>query len=95
MKSLAGILAKLFDSFAKGFLGKALTGAGLTLASTAAITTLVNNYIAKLQTDVYSMPADLLMILGLSKVDYAMSIVFSAVVSRAVMNGAGVFVKRK
>lgn len=95
MKGLAAIFAKLFDSFAKGLLGKVLTGAGLTLASTVAMTTLINTYVARLQSDVYSMPADLLMILGLSKVDYAISVVLSAVVSRAFMNGAGIFIKQK
>lgn len=95
MKGLAAIFAKLFDSFAKGFLGKALVGAGLTLASTATITTLINSYVSKLQSDVYSMPADLLMILGLSKVDYAISVVLSAVVSRVFMNSLGIFIKQK
>lgn len=95
MKSLASLLSKVLDSFASGMLGKILAGAGLTLASTTAMTTLINSYIAKLQSDVYSMPADLLMILGLSKVDYAISVVLSAVASRALLNASGLFIKKK
>lgn len=95
MTSLITLLSKLLDSASKGFLANVLVGAGLTLSSTLVVTGLVDQYIKTIQSDVYSLPQSLLMILGLSKIDYALSVVLSAVVARAAMNASGVFVKKK
>ncbi len=95
MKGLAGLIAKILDSRESGFLRNILTGAGLTFGSTIVVTSAVKSYIAKIQGDVYSLPSELLMLMGLSNIDYAFSVVLSAVVARATMNSAGVFLKTK
>lgn len=92
---LSSLLSKVLDSQQSGLLKKVLTGAGLTFGSTAVVTTLVNQYIARISTQTNSLPHELIMILGLSKMDYALSVVLSAVTARALMNSSGVFLKKK
>lgn len=86
---LSSILSKTVDSASSGFLKKALTGAGLGLASTAGVTVLVNSYIDNLRTSTGGLSAELLAILHLSALDYALSIILSAVVTRIALNSAG------
>lgn len=94
MKGLAGLIQKILDSRESGFLRNILTGAGLTLGSTVVVTSTIKTYIAKIQTDVYSLPSDMLVLMSLSNMDYAFSVVLSAVVARATMNSMGLFLKR-
>lgn len=94
MKGFAGFLAKILESRESGLLKNVLMGAGLTFGSTIFITTTIQSYIAKIQGDAYSMPAEMLMLMGLSNVDYGLSVILSAVVARATMNASGVFLKR-
>ena len=56
---LSSILSKTVDSASSGFLKKALTGAGLGLASTAGVTVLVNSYIANLRTSTGGLSSEL------------------------------------
>lgn len=95
MKGLIGLLQKLFESQQQGFLKRVLAGAGLTLGTTAVTTTLIQSYISKIQSDLSSINGELLAILHISNIDYALSIVLSAILSRAVMNSAGVTLKKK
>lgn len=92
---LSSLLSKVLDSQQSGLLKKVLTGAGLTFGSTAVVTTLVNQYIERISTQTNSLPHELIMILGLSKMDYALSVVLSAVTARALMNSSGVLLKKK
>lgn len=92
---LSSLLSKVLDSQQSGFLKKVLTGAGLTFGSTAVVTTLVDSYIKQVITNTQSLPADILMILGLSRIDYGLSVVLSAVVARSMMNGASLYLKKK
>lgn len=92
---LSSLLSKVLDSQQSGLLKKVLMGAGLTFGSTAAVTALVNQYINTISNQANSLPIELIMILGLSRMDYALSVVLSAVTARALMNGSGIFLKKK
>lgn len=95
IKGLASLIAKVLESRESGLLKNILTGAGLTLGSTIIVTTTINAYIDNIKADVNSLPQDLLAIMGLSNVDYAFSVILSAVVARATMNAKGVFLRAK
>lgn len=86
---LASLLSKSLDSASSGLLKKVLTGAGLGLASTAGVTALVNSYIDNLRSSTGGLSAELLAILHLSGLDYALSIILSAVVTRIALNSVG------
>lgn len=90
----ASLLSKVLESRENGLLKNILTGAGLTVASTAVMTTLVNSYIDKAKSDLNTLPQAMLQLMGLSNVDYALSVILSAVVSRVFMNSQGIFVKK-
>jgi len=87
---LQSLLSKSLDSASSGFLKKALTGAGLGLASTAGVTVLVNQYIDSIRTSSTGISVELLAILNLSGFDYAISIILSAVVTRIALNSANI-----
>lgn len=87
--SLSSIISKTLDSASSGFLKKFLTGAGLSLASTAGVTVVINQYINNLQATTSGVSAELLAILHLSGIDFAISIILSAVVTRVALNSAG------
>lgn len=91
---MGNLLAKILDSFAKGFLGKMLAGAGLTLASTAVMTTLVNQYISTLKNQTAGISVDMLAILHLSGLDFALSVILSAIVARMTMNATNLTLKK-
>lgn len=93
-KGLAAVISKALDSAQSGFLKNVLTGAGLTLASTAGVMTLLNQYIGTIKSGTSSFSYELLALMHLSGFDYALSIVLSALVSRATMNTAGLTLSR-
>lgn len=95
MKGLASILSKVLESRESGLLKNVLTGAGLTFGSTMVVTGAINTYISKITNDLNSLPSTMLSLMGLSSIDYAFSVVLSAVVARATMNASGVFLKKK
>lgn len=87
-------LSKILDSFSAGFLGKVFAGAGITFASTTVMTSIVQQYISRLQSMTNSIPADMLAILHLSGIDFAISVILSAVMSRLVIDGAHLTLKK-
>lgn len=91
---MGALLAKILDGFAKGLLGKMFAGAGITFASTAIMTGIVEQYIARLQSMTGSISADMLAILHLGGFDYAISVILSAVMSRLVLDGTHLTLKR-
>lgn len=95
MKGFASLLSKVLESRESGLLKNILTGAGLTFGSTMIVTGSINTYIAKITNDLNSLPANMLSLMGLSSIDYAFSVVLSAVVARSAMNASGVFLKKK
>lgn len=92
---LSSLLSKVLESNQTGMLKRILTGAGLTFGSTLTVTAVVDNYVNRLVNDVHSLPADMLMLMGLSRIDYGLSVVLSAVVARSMMNASGVFLKKR
>ncbi|MGB2784566.1 DUF2523 family protein [Psychrobacter sp.] len=86
--SLSSLLSKSLDSASSGFLKKLLTGAGLGIASTAGVTVLINQYIDNLRTSTGGLSVELLAILNLAGVDFVISIILSAVVTRIALNSA-------
>lgn len=91
---LASLLAKVLESRESGLLKNILAGAGLTFGSTIAVTGAVNAYISKIKSDMGGVPSDILALMGMSQMDYAFSVILSAVVARVTMNSAGVFLKK-
>lgn len=94
-KGLASLLAKVLESRESGLLKNILAGAGLTFGSTIAVTSVINAYISKIKSDINSIPADILALMSMSNMDYAFSVILSAVVARATMNSMGIFLKKK
>ncbi len=94
-KSLGGLLSTVLDSFAKGALGKAMTGAGLTFMSTTAMTAFVNQYISSLKNSTGGIRSEILGILHLSAIDYALSVILSAIVARIAINASMVHLAKK
>lgn len=88
------MIARLLDSFSTGLLRKLLAGAGLTLVSTSAMTTLVNQYIAHLQAQTASISTNMLAILHLSGLDFALSVILSAIVSRMALNATNLTIAK-
>lgn len=95
ISGLASLLSKILESREKGLLKSILTGAGLTFGSTLLVTTAIDAYIAKIKSDIYGLPTAILSLMGMSQMDYAFSVILSAVVSRAFMNSSGIFLKKK
>ena len=94
-KGLSALLSKVLDSFSSGLLRNILTGAGLTFGSTIMMTGLVDTYISSIKSDLNSIPETVLSFMAMSNLDYALSVILSALVSRAAMNSMGLFIKRK
>lgn len=94
-RSFEGLLAKVFDSSNKGLLKDILTGAGLTLASNAVFLTFANQYIDNLQSQTGALSASLASILHIAGIDYSMSIVLSAIVTRLAINPPSLTLTRK
>lgn len=91
---LSGLLAKVLESRESGLLKNLLAGAGLTFASTAVITSSINAYVSHIKYDIGSLPHEMLSLMGLSQIDYALSVILSAIVSRAAMNSSGIFLSK-
>lgn len=80
MNSLASLLQKLIKGFGKNM----LIGAGLGLASSAIVLTVVNHYINKIIASAGAL-GQMAAILHLGGMDIAISIVIGAVVVRATL----------
>ena len=78
-------LISLFKGLQKGWLKDVLTGAGLTLGTSAVTLTALNTVVSKLRSDLNSVSSDLLMLMHLMGIDIAMSIIIGAIVTRYTM----------
>lgn len=75
-------LISLFKGLQKGWLKDVLTGAGLTLGTSAVALTALNTAISKLRADMGQVSSDLLALMHLMGIDIAMSITIGAIVTR-------------
>lgn len=94
-KGLSSLLQKVLESRESGLLKNVLAGAGLTFGSTVVMTSLVDSYVSSVKSNVNSIPVDVLTLMGMSNIDYALSVILSAIVSRTAMNSMGIFLKKK
>lgn len=78
-------LISLFKSLQNGWLKNVLTGAGLTLGTSAVTLTALNTAVSKLRSDLNSVSSDLLMLMHLMGIDVAMSIIIGAIITRYTM----------
>lgn len=88
-------LQKVFSSSNKGLLNDLLTGAGLTLASNAVFLTLANQYISTIQAQTAGLSQGLAVMLHLSGIDYSISIVLSAIITRLTLKPPSLSFMRK
>lgn len=89
-KNLRLLLEKLFgDSIAR-----MLQGAGLSLATTAALLPLLTTALNLAASRLGGMPGDVLALVGLSGVGEALSIIGSAMLTRFAMGAASVGLKK-
>ena len=91
---LSSLLSRVLDSWGSGLLKNVLAGAGLTFGSTVVMTSLVNSYVARIRSDINLIPDTVLSFISMSQMDYAFSVSLSALLSRAAMTSAGIFVKK-
>lgn len=94
-KGLSSLLQKVLESRESGLLKNVLAGAGLTFGSTVVMTSLVDSYVSSVKSNVNSIPVDVLTLMGMSNIDYALSVILSAIVSRTAMNSMGIFLKKR
>lgn len=87
-------LISLFKGLQKGWLKDVLTGAGLTLGTSAVVLTALNTAVAHLRGSVNQMSADILMVMNLAGIDVAMSIIIGAVVTRHTMQASKLFLQK-
>lgn len=92
---LSALLSRVLDSFSSGLLRNVLMGAGLTFGSTIVMTTIIDAYIDSVYSSIDGIPKDVLAFMSMSNMDYALSVILSAIVSRVTMNSMGIFLKKK
>lgn len=83
-------LISILKSVQKGFLKRVLTGAGLTLGTSAVVLTSLNTLITNFRSILGSVSSDLLGLAGLAGFDYYFSIVFGAIVARQVQKASSI-----
>lgn len=83
------LFKKLLDSFTDGFLGKMLKGAGVSLGTSIAISTILTFLIGKFIASFGAM-GSIVSLVGVSGLDQAISIVIGGMVARAMLASANV-----
>lgn len=78
------LLKQLLDSFAEGFLNRAIKGAGISLISGTVILSVINFLINRFMTDFFVV-GDLASLVGVSGLDQCISIIISAFIARAMI----------
>lgn len=89
------MLYRLGESLLSASIKKALTGAGLGLATYAGVTTMLEKLIADANAQLATGQGYVLSILGLGGIDTAISIILSACIIRLTMTSTSVFVTTK
>lgn len=87
-------LISIIRSANSGLIKDILTGAGLTLGTSAIILTALNNAINVFKTNLLGVSADLLALAHLAGFDYAFSIVLGAIVARSVQNATKLTIQK-
>lgn len=87
-------LISLFKGLQKGWLKDVLTGAGLTLGTSAVVLTALNAAVSKVRSDLGQISSDLLALMHLSGIDVAMSIVIGAIVTRHTLQSTKLTLKK-
>lgn len=90
---MGSLIKKLLDSFADGFLGKLLKGAGLSLVSGTVILAVINFLINKFLSDFFVV-GDLASLVGVSGLDQCISIVMSAFIARAMISSSSMGIQK-
>lgn len=79
-------LVSLIKSANKGWLKDVLTGAGLTLGTSAITLTALNTAISSFKSNLTDLPVELLGLAHVAGFDYAFSIVLGAIVARNIQS---------
>lgn len=79
-------LVSLIKSANKGWLKDVLTGAGLTLGTSAITLTALNTAISSFKSNLTGLPVELLGLAHVAGFDYAFSIVLGAIVARNIQS---------
>ena len=79
-------LVSLLKSANKGWLKDVLTGAGLTLGTSAIALTALNTAISSFKSNLTGLPVELLGLAHIAGFDYAFSIILGAIVARNVQS---------
>lgn len=87
-------LISLFKGLQKGWLRDVLTGAGLTLGTSAIALTALDTAVSKLKNDLNSISGSLLNLVALAGIDVAMSIILGAVVARHTLQAGKLTVQK-
>lgn len=87
-------LISILKSVQNGLLKRVLTGAGLTLGTSAVILTALNTAINQFRNSLGGVSHELLGLAGLAGLDYFFSIVLGAVVARQVQLASKITVQR-
>lgn len=93
-KSLSELLYRLGESLLSVSIKKALTGAGLGLATYAGVTSMLDKLIADANAQLATGDGYVLSIIGLGGIDTAISIVLSACVIRMTITSTSVFITK-
>ena len=87
-------LISLFKGLQTGWLRDVLTGAGLTLGTSAIALTALDTAVSKLKNDLNSISGSLLNLMALAGIDVAMSIILGAVVARHTLQAGKLTVQK-
>lgn len=87
-------LISLFKGLQKGWLRDVLTGADLTLGTSAIALTALDTAVSKLKNDLNSISGSLLNLMALAGIDVAMSIILGAVVARHTLQAGKLTVQK-
>lgn len=84
----------LLDSFALGFIKKALLGAGLTLGTTGTVLITLNQLIDNMRDATTNLPPLAVALADIAGFDYYLSMVVGAITTRYVMKGSQLTLQR-
>lgn len=87
-------LVEVLKSVNKGWLKSVLTGAGLTLGTSAIVLTGLSTAIASFKSSLGGLSGDLLGLAHVSGFDYAFSIILGAIVAKAVQDAGKIGLKK-
>ena len=87
-------LNDVLESFTAGFIKKALVGAGLTLGTSGATMIAIDKLIDNMKDGVTQLPPLALALADIAYLDYYVSCVLGAIVTKSVLQGSSLTLKR-